>query len=172
MPSGDPDVLQGIDHPEERCDRHNLRCVKLDSISVRIKAGQETAGRGVVEGIPIVEGDRALDGLDGIVVEERAGARRLYQRWHLERAVTWTTEPVIPWDEFASQAAWLVRKIFDARIEVRVPEVALAKIRRRSGIHVAEVTLARSVVEEELLPSLRDRALEPQRQGQILLSSQ
>src|SRR5439155_11222102 len=93
-----PDVLQDIDDPEKGRDGDDLRRVELYPRPFRIETGQELPRRRVVERLSIIEGDRALDGLDRIVVEERARGGRLHQRRDVERAVSRPAETVIPRD--------------------------------------------------------------------------
>ena len=68
-------VLQGVDNPEKRGHRHDLRCVEIDAAAGG--ARQNLTGRRIVEGVAVIKGDRPLDGLHRVVVEKRATVRRL-----------------------------------------------------------------------------------------------
>src|SRR5438094_8257459 len=167
-----PDVLEHVDDSQEGGDRHDLRPVELDALPLGVELGQRAARRGFVERLAVVERDRAFDGLDGVVVEERPAVRRLHERRNVERAVPRRAEPVIARNLLGGQPSGLTGQVLDARIEVGVPEAALAEVRRRPGIHMAEVAFAELLVEEDRLAPLGHRALEPQGQYQVLLPPQ
>src|SRR5882672_10161364 len=82
-----PDVLEHVDDSQEGGDRHDLRPIELDALTLGVELGQRAARRGFVERLAVVERDRSFDGLDGVVVEERSAVRRLHERRNVERAV-------------------------------------------------------------------------------------
>src|SRR3989475_2767984 len=167
------DVLEHVDDPQEGGDRHDLRPIELDTLALGVDLRQRLARRRIVERLAVVEADRAFDGLDGIVVEERPGVRRLHQRRNVERAVARRAEPVVRRDPLARQASWLIGQILHTGVEVGIPEAAPTReVGRRPRIHMADIALAEFVVEEDLLPSLGHRALEPQGQREVLLPPQ
>src|SRR6266480_699714 len=136
-----PDVLERVDDPQEAGDGHDLRPIELDAHAARVGLFQRGARRGIVERVAVVEGDRAFDGLDGVVVEERPAIRRLHQRRNVERPVARRAKPVVARDRLAGQTSGLIGKVLHPRVEVGVPEAAPAEVRRRPGIHMAEVAL-------------------------------
>src|SRR6058998_2709549 len=111
------DVLEYVDDPQESGDRHDLRPIELDTLAVGVDLRQRLARRRIVERLAVVEADRAFDGLDGIVVEERPGVRRLHQRRNIERAVARRAEPVVRRDPLARQASWLIGQILHTGVE-------------------------------------------------------
>src|SRR5438445_188823 len=99
------DVLEHVDDPQEGGDRHDLRPIELDPLALGVDLRQRLARRRIVERLAVVEADRAFDGLDGIVVEERPGVRRLHQRRNVERAVARRAEPVAKYTSEPSPGA-------------------------------------------------------------------
>src|SRR2546421_3057652 len=167
-----PDALEHVDDSQEGGDRHDLRPVELDALTLGVELGQREARRGFVERLAVVERDRSFDGLDGVVVEERPAVRRLHEGRNVERAVPRRAKSVIARNLLARQPSGLIGQVLDARIEVGVPEAALAEVCRRPGIYMAEVAFAELVVEKDLLAPLGHRALEPQGQHEVLLPPQ
>src|SRR5439155_6751943 len=155
-----PDALHGVEDPQKGGHRHHLRCVELDPDLLRVARGQDLPCRRLVEAVAVVERDRSFDGFNRIVVEERAGAGGFHQRWSVERVVAWPAEPVVQRDLFAGQLGRLVGQICDAGIEVGIAAVAAAEIRGRPGVRVVQIALAQPIIEEDLLPALRDGAFE------------
>src|SRR2546425_978180 len=134
---------------------------------------QRAAGWGIVERLAVVEGDRAFDGFDRVVVEEGPGVRRLHQRRNVEGAVARRAEPVVTRDPLACQTSGLIGQILHTGVEVGIPEAAPTReVGRRPRVHMADIALAERVVEEDLLPSLGHRALEPEGQREVLLPPQ
>jgi hypothetical protein len=65
-----------------------------------------------------------------------------------------------------------VGQVLHAGVEVRIPDVPAAEVRRRPGVHVAQVALAEPVIEEDFLPALRYGPDEREWQREILLAAQ
>ena len=110
----EPDVLERVDDAQERSNRHDLGPIEADTDAVRISACQELPGGRVIEGLAVVEGDGALDRLDGIVVEERPGVGCFDERGRVEGAVPGNAEAVIARDVLAGQPGGLVGQVLDA----------------------------------------------------------
>src|SRR5438093_1794232 len=146
-----PDVLEHVDDPQEGSDRHDLRPIELDTLVLGVGLRQRAAGWGIVERLAVVEGDRAFDGFDRVVVEEGPGVRRLHQRRNVEGAVARRAEPVVTRDPPARQASGLIGQILHTRVEVGIPEAAPTReVGRRPRVHMADIALAERVVEEDL----------------------
>src|SRR3989449_6783720 len=168
-----PDVLEHVDDSQEGSDRHDLRPIELDTLVLGVGLRQRAAGWGIVERLAVVEGDRAFDGFDRVVVEEGPGVRRLHQRRNVEGAVARRAEPVVTRDPLACQTSGLIGQILHTGVEVGIPEAAPTReVGRRPRVHMADIALADRVVEEDLLPSLGYGALEPEGQREVLLPPQ
>src|SRR5262249_2723824 len=119
-----PDVLQGVQHTQDRCHRLDLRGLESDPDAAGVDAGQELARGRIREGGTVEEAHGLLDRGERVVVEERAGIGGFDERRRVEGAVAESrnarhlngAEPSIPWvaggvDEGGGRVAGL----FDAR---------------------------------------------------------
>ena len=86
-------ILESVDRAKERGDGDDLRRVEIDAASSR--ANQQRTGRRVIEGVAVIESDRAFDCLDGIVVKERSGVGSLDESRRIELSGARTAKTIV-----------------------------------------------------------------------------
>jgi hypothetical protein len=105
-------------------------------------------------------------------VKERTGVGSLHERRGVKRPVARPAKPVVSRNALAGEIGRPVGQVLHAGVEVRVPDISAAEVRRRPGVHVAQVALAEPVIKEDLLPALWDGPDEREWQREVLLATQ